>query len=402
MEKYFQMKIDKYIEWMPSQTIFRCFIYWIVIGVTFFCSSTTAKAQLNPTFKGYLKNLSGVNFTSDFKDPQWNNIVHNRIESTWKLTTNLQLQADLRARLFTGYTVNNFHEYGTYLASDGGFVDLSRNLIETQRMIFNVQSDRLHLSYELNSLEINVGRQRLNWGKSMVWNPNDLFNNYAYLDFDYEERPGTDAIHVQYSWSFASSIDVGIKLADRYDQAVYAAMLRSNIGTYDVQLIGGKYEDEFVIGGGWSGYLKNAGFKGEMSMFFDDQLKNKYLNASLGADYMLSNGFYLSGEILYNGGYDQDSNEIKGLTDPPKATNLFIAETGYFLNVSNSISPLVNASLGILGSTSESIYIFIPQTSISISEDIDVLILAQLASGSLMKSYTTHTNAVYFRVKLSF
>lgn len=31
----------------------------------------------------------------------------------------------------------------------------------------------------------------------MAWNPNDWFNTYNYFDFDYEERPGTDAIRVR-------------------------------------------------------------------------------------------------------------------------------------------------------------------------------------------------------------
>ena len=402
MEKYFLMKSIKNQYRVSEKILCKYLIYLTVVCCSFLCGLETAKAQFNPAFRGYLKNLSGITFTSDFDEPQWNNIVHNRIESSWKFTPNLRLQANLRARLFTGYTVKNFQDYGSYLASDGGYFDLSRNILESQRMILNVQSDRLHLSYELNSLEINIGRQRLNWGKSMIWNPNDLFNNYAYLDFDYEERPGTDAIHVQYSWNFASSIDIGIKLADRYNQAVYAAMYRSNIGTYDFQIIGGKYEEEFVIGGGWSGYLNNAGFKGEMSLFISDQFDNSYINTSIGADYMLKNGIYLTGEILYNGGYNHVRNGVRGLMDPPKATNLFIAETGYFINASNAISPLINVSLGIMGSTSESIYIFIPQTSVSLTEDIDLLVLAQLASGSLMKSYTNHTNTVFFRVKLSF
>ena len=45
---------------------------------------------------------------------------------------------------------------------------------------------------------LRIGRQRINWGVNLAWNPNDLFNAYSLIDFDYQERPGSDAIRFQY------------------------------------------------------------------------------------------------------------------------------------------------------------------------------------------------------------
>jgi hypothetical protein len=84
--------------------------------------------------------------------------------------------------------------------------------------------DRMHLSYINGPWEVHAGRQRVNWGRTFVWNPNDLFNNYAFLDFDYEERPGVDALTAQYNWDYASSLEVGIRLGDNWDESVLASM----------------------------------------------------------------------------------------------------------------------------------------------------------------------------------
>ena len=54
-------------------------------------------------------------------------------------------------------------------------------------------------------------RQRINWGQTLVWNPNDIFNAYSYFDFDYIERPGSDAIRLQYYPDYSSAIEMAVK-----------------------------------------------------------------------------------------------------------------------------------------------------------------------------------------------
>ena len=37
--------------------------------------------------------------------------------------------------------------------------------------------DRLWMQFTFGNLEIKAGRQRINWGQTFVWNPNDIFNS---------------------------------------------------------------------------------------------------------------------------------------------------------------------------------------------------------------------------------
>ena len=85
-----------------------------------------------------------------------------------------------------------------------------------------------------------------------------------------------------------------------------------------------------MLGTGWSGYLKDAGFSGEVSYFWDESdefFDNGTLSASIGSNYMFSNGLFLSSEVLYNGGFTDSSNSLAQLTQPPSLRNLFIEKT---------------------------------------------------------------------------
>ncbi len=377
----------------------RCILMLLLtIGVQIVAQGQSPKF----TYKGYVKELGGLSFNDNLSTARFDNIIHNRIETTWRLNNQFRFQLDARNRIFTGYTVSNVPNFGNFLSNDPGFVDLSENWVDNSFLIFNSHIDRLHASYISGAWEAHIGRQRINWGKTMVWNPNDLFNAYAYLDFDYEERPGTDAINIQYNWSFASSVEVGYKVANNANESVFAAMYRGNLGTYDVQFLAGRYQERFTLGTGWSGYIKNAGFKGELSYFFAGDGQDASLSASLGSDYMFASGVFGSVEVLYNGGHQRNLNTAAAIAQPPSASNLFVSDTGYFLNAVTSAHPLVNFGVGVMGSFTQELIVLIPQTSISLAENVDLLVLMQTLHGSAFAQTIDTPNVVYSRLKWSF
>lgn len=354
---------------------------------------------------GYLKELGQLSLDNNFKDVRYDNIIHHRFESDWTLSEHFEFRADLRTRLLNGYTVNNTPGLEQFYEGDPNYFDLSWVWFNTNRSLMHSNIDRLHLSYINGPWEIYAGRQRVNWGRTLVWNPNDLFNNYAFLDFDYEERPGVDALTAQYNWSYASSAEAGIRVSDSWDESVLAGMVRTSWGSYDIQFTAGHYLENLTLGAGWAGYLGDAGFKGEVSYFHpEDQLfdQSGHLTATAGFDYMLSSGIYLQSELLYNGGFNRRGNPLNTLVRPPSADNLFIAETGYFLNGSYQFHPLVSGNLGFMGSFDRSIFIAIPQVTVSVTENIDFLVLSQLLKGSVFNQSIETPNLFFFRLKWSY
>ena len=107
--------------------------------------------------------------------------------------------------------------------------------------------DRLYLDYVKGNLEVRLGRQRVNWGINTVWNPNDIFNAFTFTDFDYEERPGSDALRVKYYTGFASSIEIAVKAFDRKEDAVGGILWKFNKWNYDFQALVGIMQEDLNI-----------------------------------------------------------------------------------------------------------------------------------------------------------
>ncbi|MDR8394463.1 hypothetical protein NC796_25175 [Aliifodinibius sp. S!AR15-10] len=387
---------------------FLCKNLLLLLFTIIFLNIQTVSAQnrnFNVELGGYLKELGQLSLDNAISKVRYDNILHHRLESDWTLSEHLEFRADLRTRLLHGYSIEHTPGLNELYEQDPNFMDLSWVWHSGDRSVLHSSIDRLHASYINGPFEVHVGRQRLNWGRTYVWNPNDLFNAYSYLNFDYEERPGVDAISAGYSWSYASGVEVGYRAGDSFEESVIGGMLRTSLASYDVQFIGGHYLEHTVLGVGWAGYLSSAGFKGEITYFhpedrfFED---TGHFTATAGIDYMLPSGLYLQGELLYNGGFQRQSGALQELTQPPSADNLFIARSGFFLNSSYQLHPLVSGNLGVMSSFDRSIFIFIPQLSYSVSENVDFLVLSQLLKGSILRNVTDTPNLFFFRLKWSY
>ncbi len=90
----------------------------------------------------------------------------------------------------------------------------------------------------MDKFQVTLGRQRINWGQTFVWNPNDIFNAYSYFDFDYIERPGSDAVRLQYFPSSSSVAEFAVKVDDENDITA-AGLYRFNKWGYDIQFLAG-------------------------------------------------------------------------------------------------------------------------------------------------------------------
>lgn len=415
-EKLIQMKKDKayptFIEYFlhrpfPSLRVPHVVSSLFRIVLIFLMVNTASNAQFNNVVdvSGYFKELGQLSFDNNLSTLHYDNSLQNRLETDWTFSNSFEFRADMRTRLISGYSIKNTPFISDFYEKDSGFADATWVWFDTEQSVLQSQVDRFYASYYSGDFELHAGRQRINWARTFVWSPNDLFNNYAFLDFDYEERPGVDALLAQYNWSFGSSVQMGFRMADEFDEMVIAGMLRTNRGNYDVQFLGGYYLGQFVLGAGWAGYIQNAGFKGEMSYFLPDEniLRNPWtLTATVGFDYMMPSSLYLRSELLFNGGYDEVDSPLTNLIQPPSADNLFIAKTGLFLSGSYPVTPLLNSSLSMMASFDRSLFIFIPQMSYSLTQDIDLTVLMQALKGHVFDDVLDTSNLLFFQLKWSY
>ena len=162
--------------------------------------------------------------------------------------------------------VRSGQSYSEMIGSDHGLVDLSWNILNKQSFFLNTTIDRLWVDFNYGKFQARVGRQRINWGQTLVWNPNDIFNAYSFFDFDYVERPGSDAIRLQYYPDSSSAFELAVK-ADYENNITAAALYRFNKWGYDIQFLAGYFNSEDIVAGaGWSGALGSVSFRGEAYM----------------------------------------------------------------------------------------------------------------------------------------
>lgn len=393
---------------MTKKTIYILFLF---ISITLPGQEDKPK---NWSLNGYVKNLqTWLFFNESFPDlTQFklvdtflqDNLIHNRLNFRWFPNDKLTLRADLRTRVFFGDLVKARPNYGDLVDdANNDFFDLSLVLLDKNSWVIHSMIDRLYLEYVIGNWEIRLGRQRVNWGINSVWNPNDIFNAFAFTDFDYEERPGSDALRVKYFTGFASSLELAVKIFDNFDEAVIAGMWKWNKWKYDFQLLAGYAERDLVFGVGWAGNIKNASFKGETTYFLalDEGMSNSFA-LSLGGEYSFSNSIFLSLGYLYNSRGTTDADVSNLFSFELSSKNLYPYKHAIFTQVSYPINPLLNGGLAIIYSPVNVHALFLnPNLTFSIAGNWDLDLIGQIVFNQQMR-YTSPIQSIFLRFKFSF
>ena len=359
------------------------------------------------TVNGYVEDMQSFIF-KDFKSAWTNsNLIYNRINFKWLISPSFTASLEFRNRFLYGNMLSRFPEYKNTFDYDNGIISLSANWFKGKNYLFNTSADRLWLQYSNSKLQITAGRQRINWGQNLVWNPNDIFNTYSYFDFDYEEKPGSDAVRMQYYLTSTSVVELAAKV-NKQKKTTLAALYRFNKWKYDIQLIAGMVDQsDSMIGTGWSGQLGKGGFTGEASYFrslshFMDS-KSIFL-ASAGYNYTFRNSLLIQVEALYNGNKNStDIFSIDQLTSSNlSAKNLFLPDFSLFCSASYPITPLVNCSLAGIGNPQSKLYFIIPNLTISLSNNLGLSFIGQILRYTEKDIFRQDLNFVYVRLKQSF
>lgn len=381
------------------------FLFLIIIPLTLSAQDSVKVSKI--TVNGYVEDMQSFIF-KDFKSAWTNsNLIYNRINFKWLISPSFTASLEFRNRFLYGNILSRFPEYKNTFDYDNGIISLSANWFKGKNYFFNTSADRLWLQYSNSKLQITAGRQRINWGQNLVWNPNDIFNTYSYFDFDYEEKPGSDAVRMQYYLTPTSVVELAAKV-NKQKKTTLAALYRFNKWKYDIQFIAGMVDQsDLMIGTGWSGQLGKGGFTGEASYFrslshFMDS-KSIFL-ASAGYNYTFRNSLLIQVEALYNGNKNStDIFSIDQLTSSNlSAKNLFLPDFSLFCSASYPITPLVNCSLAGIGNPQSKLYFIIPTLTISLSNNLELSFIGQILRYTEKDIFRQDLNFVYVRLKQSF
>ncbi|MEM1318674.1 MAG: hypothetical protein AAGG75_00390 [Bacteroidota bacterium] len=379
---------------------------YLILFISGLLSSLSAQEDTprNWSLNGYIKDLQSANIVDGVDQLLQDNLLHNRLNFRWYISERWNFRADLRSRVFWGDVVRLTPNYLDQVnAGSDVFFDLSLGVSSDKGLVLHSTLDRFYVEWIPGQWEIRLGRQRINWGINTIWNPNDIFNAYAFSDFDYEERPGADALRVQYYSGVASSIELAVGAFDDWEEVVAAGLLRLNRWNYDFQVLAGIMQRHLVGGGGWAGSLGNAGFKGEWTYFhaLDEEDPNS-VTATFAIDYSFKKGLYLNGGLLYNSLGSTSAPITELFNTELSARNLYPYRWSILVQGAYPITPLFNSGLAIIYSPSSVHTLFVnPTLSYSIQQNWDLDLVGQMAF-SESPHYKALIQALFLRLKWSF
>ncbi len=360
----------------------------LLIVVILLQAETSAQQKIS--LSGYVSDMQTLYHIPD--QWLWENTLHNRLNLSFYPASWLSGTVQLRSRAIAGNPFRKFPGYAESFDADMGWLDLQftadGSLGDNAGYVLTTAVDRLWLQFTFGNLEIKAGRQRINWGQTFVWNPNDIFNTYSYFEVDYPERPGSDALRIQYYTGSASTLELAAKI-DSADRITAAGYFRFNLLGYDFQLLGGVYQkNDLLLGAGWSGNIGPTAFRSELSYFRDLEHfsdTSGYLLASAGFDYTFSNSLWIQVEVLYSG-FASELNIYSILqfySGSLDVKTLGFTEWSFFTNISYPFTPLVSGGFSTIWFPEWNGIYLGPSIDVSILNNLDLSLIIQHFSARL-------------------
>lgn len=391
--------------------------------------SLTLNAQLSDwEYGGYVKNLATYidgtyeGLPSDIG--KFQDVFQGRLNLDWYPL--YELNFSVRSRHVFTYQKNNYLTTGFFsqLSRNSYYFDLTWEEIEENDYTLFSEFDRLNMLWSSGDMEVTLGRQRIAWGTCLVWNPTDLFNAANILDFDYPERPGADAIRMQYYIDETSAIEFAISPGKTTEDVIYAGRYKTNFWNYDLSLLVGRQLNTLRVGGSWSGDIAGGGFRGEIVYSKPDinimlpidpslapyllpenfqkfTLDNPYWTAAFSYDYTFENSLYLHTEWLYNElGATKNSGNRRVIT--LYTGELSPSRHSLFFEVAYDITPLLRGDIFFIVNPTDDSWIGAPSLAYSVATNWEIYLLAFPSEGKSGSEFGGFPAQYFLRTQFSF
>lgn len=387
----------------PKQTGIIVYLILFLHMTVYAQTEDSLVIQKKWSVNGYLKDIQSLTFDKNFDSLVTGNLIHNRINVRWRPTTKLTAAAEFRTRLFWGEEVRLTPDFASNIQNNNEAVNLSILWFETESMVMQTNIDRLWLEYNTTNWDARIGRQRINWGINTIWNPNDIFNTYNFLDFDYEERPGRDAVKVRYHLSGMSNIELAVAAADESNKAVGAIKYLTNKWNYDFQFSAGVYHEMFTAGAGWSGSIRDAGFKGELQYFAGRPDTAAQINVTLESDYVFENAWYLNlGLLVSSAGIDEPINDWNLVNFKLSPQQLMPTKWNIAFTLSKEFTPLLSGTISTIYSPGTNLMILLPSLKYNLAPNLDFDLVWQSFYAEQNNDFESVTHRGFLRMKWNF
>ncbi|MDF2157941.1 hypothetical protein [Algoriphagus sp. CAU 1675] len=352
---------------------------------------------------GYLKYLNYKTFTGNFDESINGNLIHHRLNIKWNPSDRISGAAEFRNRIFWGEEIRNTPNYSNLITNSEASLNTSIIWFDTENALMQTYIDRLWLEYRAEKWDVRLGKQRINWGMATLWNPNDIYNTYNFLDFDYEERPGSDAVKFRYNFTGMSNIQFALATSSKRENTDAALKYFTNKWNYDFQFTTGVFREKFTLGGGWSGSIKDFGFKGEIQYFSAHNSDNSQVNLVVESDYLFSKGWYLNLGFLMNSNGTTEAMDFLNLSDfQLTPQNLMPTKWNVALITSKQITPLFTGSLSGIYAPGTNLFLILPTLQYNLATNLDLDLTWQSFFAEQNEVFKGAVHRAYLRIKWSY
>jgi len=270
------------------------------------CAVVTAFSQVDLKFSGYVANFPIYQI---LKEPlatltssdriQFVDVSRVRLRPSLDLSSNafLMLEYEINATYFSSPIL-----FLTQPQTRGQLADLTWNPDIGTHWSAVHYVDRLYLRQSSSIGDFTIGRQRISWGTGRVWNPTDLFNPINPTSFSKIEKDGVDAVLGKFVLGNFSDLSIVWNPIEEFRRSNTGGRLRTNIGGYDVSLVGGLFDERRIIGADFAGNIWDAGLRGEAIVSASrGSWRDNFVKYIIGVDNQFTQKLYAMAEFLYNG-----------------------------------------------------------------------------------------------------
>lgn len=181
------------------------------------------------------------------------------------------------------------------------WIDLDEVLVDERHFFWKHGLYRAYVHYYSPTLQCTVGKQAIDWSRMRFYHPFDLFNPISPLDIEKDEKIGVDAINLElYRDPFLMLNVVYAPYRNRERQGL-GARFSTKVHDYDLFFIAAVVKKDTTLGCAFDGYIKQAGFRGELTFTSKDN-EDQFFRTSVGLDYSFTSKLYGIAEYFYNGG----------------------------------------------------------------------------------------------------
>lgn len=354
--------------------IFNNRIRWIVPVSFILLLYLPALAQ--PQFRGYLENRLFITFlNNDFAASHLKNSMrfgdYNRARIIMSSAVSENSSLTLAVDYFTyhGYIQQQLRQTGT-----GG--DSTATPID-QRIVVDRAYIRLYFSYA----DVTIGKQRISWGRSMLWSPFDVFNRVNFFE-PQEEKFGINAFRITVPTGTISMIDVVFAPKDLLDKSSAGIRALWNWHGVEFAVTAIHYVHllfrQNIYGFEWKGD-KEVGIWFEGAYFNEKpsdsgiMLPANYFRWLVGLDYSfdVGNGLFIMAEYTHDESGEPDKTRYN-YSHLFTGRRLLLARDYIYSSIQFRYSDLTSLSTTILANMNDRSVFFMPGISYLIFPDSEL------------------------------